>query len=218
MAATKVFSEPFDSKNRLAELGLDEESLIQCAIRGQSAWADCTPNHPTIYRGLCPWAETICGLREYLLPKGWRRSDEGNLPVTTNKQNSISIIVSTGNEDTGRKDANPSTKSTKGPRTAEAISGNLEHTLFGDIRKVANKTDGKATYILLFHRDDELNEIRCELSRPLRINEQDERIDEWTERIILRNTPFGSGGRILTVDGNGPQTPNIEVEIKRRSA
>jgi hypothetical protein len=216
MSATNVVFEPFECRNRLAELGLDEDGLIQCVERGQSAWAECTPNHPAIYKGLCAWGETTCGLREYLLPKSWKRVDEGNLPVTINKANTIAIIVSTGNEDTGRKEGKPSTKSTKGARTAEAIACNLEHTLFGDIRKITKNADGKATYMLLFHRDEELEEVRCELSRPLKINEDDDRIDEWTERIILRPIPFSSGSRILV--GDGPQTPNIDVEIKRRSA
>jgi hypothetical protein len=215
MKPANVVFKPIERRNRLAELGLEEDGLQQCVARGQSAWADCTPNHPAIFKGMSAWGETTCAVREYLLPKGWKRVDEGNLPTTVNKANTITIIVSTGNEDTGRADGEPSTKSSKGPRTAEAIASNLMNTLFGDIRKIASKPDDRATYMLLFHRDEELEEVRCELSSPLKINEDDGRIDEWTERIILGSMPFDGGSKIST--GNGPQTPDLNVEIRRRS-
>jgi len=163
------------------------------------------------------WGETTCGVREYLLPRGWNRLDEGNLPLTVNGAGTLAIIVATGNEHTGRKEGNPSTRSSKGPRTAEAIANNrLMNTLFGDIRKVITKPEGRLTFMLLFYRDEETEEVRCELSSPLKINEDDGRIEEWTERIILRSTSFGGGSMGST--GNGQQTPNLDVEIKRRSA
>jgi hypothetical protein len=216
MKPAKVISEPIERRNRLAELGLDEEDLQQCVFRGQSAYADCTPNHPPIFKGMCAWGETTCAVREYLLPKGWRRLDDGNLPTTVNKNGTITIMVSTGDEDTGRIEGNPSTKSSKGPRTAEAIASNLVDTLFGDIRKIANQPDDRATFMLLFHRDEISDEVRSELSSPLKINEDDGRIDEWKERIILGAIPFSGGTRSLT--DSGPQTPPVDVEIKRRSA
>jgi len=216
MKSANVVSEPIERRNRLAELGLEEEGLRQCVARGQSAWADCTPNHPAIFKGMSAWGETTCAVREYLLPKGWNRVDEGNLPVTVNRAQTVSIIVSTGNEDTGRVDGKPSTKSSKGPRTAEAIASNLMNTLFGDIRKIPVKPDGRATFMLLFNRDEELEEVRCELSSPLKINEDDGRIDEWTERIILGPMRFDGGSKLSS--GDGPQTPHLDVKIKRRSA
>lgn len=212
---TATLSEPIERRNRLAELGLDEEELQQCVARGQAAWADCTPNHPPLFRGVSAWAETTCGVREYLLPKGWKRVDDGNLPLTVNKSGNVAITVSTGDEDTGRVDGNPWTKSSKGPRTAEAVADNkLRYTLFGDIRKVTGKVGGRLTYILLFHRDVEAQEIRCELSSPVKINE-DGRVDGWSERIILGSFPFGAD-RVSTP--NVPQTPDFDVEVKRRSA
>ncbi len=150
-----------------------------------------------------------------MLPRGWKRVDEGNLPLTVNKAGTVAITVSTGDEDTGRVDGNPCTKSSKGPRTADAVAdNNLRYTLFGDIRKVSSKVAGRLTYILLFHRDVEAREIRSELSSPVKINE-DGRVDGWWDRIVLGSVPFG-GDRVSTADV--PQTPIFDVEVKRRSA
>ena len=211
-----ILSEPIERRNRLTQLGLDEEELLKCIGRGQGAWAECTDNHPALFRGVAAWAETICAIREYLLPKSWKRVDDGNLPLTVNKSGTIAIIVWTGDEATGRVEENPSTKSSKGPRAADAVEGNLRNTLFGDIRKVRTTIGGRVAYVLLFHRDLEAEEVRAELSQPVKINEEDGRVDGWVERIILGSIPFG-GDRILKTP-DAPQTPNINIEIKRRSA
>jgi hypothetical protein len=130
-----VIVAPIDRRNRLAQLALDEEELRRCIERGQAAWAECTENHPALFRGVAAWAHTISAIREYLLPKSWKRVDEENLPLTVNKSGSLAVIAWTGDEATGRSEENPSTKSSKGPRASDAISDNLRHTLFGDIRK-----------------------------------------------------------------------------------
>src|ERR1700726_874565 len=108
---SKVYSNPIERPSRLAELGLKEETVIEAVRRGQAAWASCTPNHPRLYPGVSAWAETVRTLRELLWPNGWTRSDNQNLPMTIDKARKISITVSTGDEDTGREDGSPCTRS-----------------------------------------------------------------------------------------------------------
>ena len=57
-----VHFEPWDVNKRLAELGLDEDTLIRSAERGLAAYLSCTKNHPPAIPGILAWAETICGL------------------------------------------------------------------------------------------------------------------------------------------------------------
>ena len=62
----------------------------------------------------------------------------------------------------------------------------------------------------------ELREVRCELSRPVCMNDEG-RVDGWDERIVL--TPFPFDGDLVDASpvGNPPQSPEIIVEIKRRA-
>lgn len=214
-----VFVESWDVNRRLAELGLSESDLLEPAERGFSAWASCTANHPPAIPGLLAWGETVCALRERLIPLGWERKDESNWPIVINKSGTIALSVATGNEDTGRKDNDPLTASAKGPRTVDAVVANQRQlVMFPEMLppKESLKDRGRATWLLLLHRDMDAREMRCELSRPISMDD-DGRVDGWAERIILASRPFDGIGGVLTDGGNGPQSPEITVEIKRRA-
>lgn len=218
MNNTKVWSDPIGRPSRLKQLGLTEAVLRLAVEEGQSAWANCTINHPPLHRGIVAWGEPIRSLRENLIPLGWKRYDAGNQPFVMNQAGNLAITVATGDENTGREDRNPCTKSSKGPYTESAITNNaLAYTLFGDIRTAERKTiDARVTWVLLFHRDEETLEVRCEISLPSRMNE-DGQVDEWLERVILGPIPFG-GGSVRVSNEPPPQTPDIEINIKRRRA
>lgn len=210
--------EPWDVNKRLFELGIKEEHLLHAAERGFTAWASCTANHPLAIPGLLAWGETVCALRERLIPMGWERTDEQNWPLVVNSDGTIALSVATGNEDTGRKDGVPVTASAKGPRTISAIVANQNLSLFPEMMPSAEslKATGRETWLLLVYRDTDAREMRCELSRPIGVDSED-RVDGWAERIILTPRPFDGVEDTLVDDGNGPQSPEITVEIKRRA-
>lgn len=216
---TNVFSKPEESRNRLAELGLDAVTFLQAIQRGQAIAAGYTANHPAICRGISQWGEVVAALREQLLPHGWTRMDEDNLPLTVNPTRTIAISVSTGDEATGVADTTPSTKSTKGPRTANAVVVNaLQLSLFGNVPlkpEELKRSNGVMTWILLFHRDVTAQETRFELSRPVKMD-SDGHVDVWVERIIFAGSPFGTDTLPLPVDV--PKSPEIVPEVKRKSA
>lgn len=213
-----LFVETWDVNRRLAELGLETDDLLQSADRGFAAWASSTANHPKAFGGFHAWAETICGLRERLIPKGWERRDESNWPIVVNRGGTIALSVATGNEDTGRLDRDPLTASTKGPRTLNAIVANQQQMLFPEMVPPVEALNDprRATWLLLVCRDVEAREMRCELSRPIGMDD-DGRVDGWAERIILTSRPFDGIGDALLGGNNGPQSPEITVEIKRRA-
>jgi hypothetical protein len=214
MRKLKIYSDAGDVNSRLAELGLKSSVLREAIQQGFAFWASCTPNHPSNYPGISAWANTIAALRELLHSVGWTRRDKGNLPVTVDAAGRVSIVVSTGDEYTGFEDSTPSTQSSKGPRTANAVEGNAQQmTLFDLRREIETQSAERLTWILLFHRDKASNEVRCELSCPVKINE-DGQIDSWAERIILPAIPFG--GDSAEVRNDVPQTPQIDVKIKRK--
>jgi len=214
-----IRSEPWDINKRLMELGLKRENLERAAERGLAGFLSCTANHPCAVPGIWAWAETICALGEQHIPLGWRRLDESNWPLIVNKAGSVAVSVASGNEDTGRDgDRDPLTTSAKGPRTISAIATNRRQlNLFGEVLPSAESltTPGRQTWLLLVHRDIGSREMRCELSRPVSIDPRG-RINLWAERIILKPRSFDGIGAAILDGENGPQSPEIKVEIKRR--
>lgn len=75
---------------------------------------------------------------------------------------------------------------------------------------------GRVMWILLMYRDRATREVRCELSRPVSMAPEGY-VDKWAERIILSTTPFDEDMISLTDGGNEPQSPEIDVEIKKRA-
>jgi hypothetical protein len=215
-----IHSEPWDVNKRLAELGLDEDTLIRSAERGLAAYLSCTKNHPPAIPGIWAWAETICALGEYYRPLDWERVDEANWPLLVNKLRTIAVSVATGNQDTGTNgDRDPLTASAKGPRTVGAIAVNRRQLdLFEEVLPPleALNSPSRETWLLLICRDLEKREMRCELSRPVSLDLKG-RINLWAERIILKPRSFDGIGDALIGGGNGPQSPEITVEIKRRA-
>ena len=112
---------------RVEELGLDQKELREAVRQGQFAFLNCTENHPPIARGIWAWGETVRALREYLLPKGWRPSEEKNYSRVISPDGRIAIAVCTGDENTGVPNAIPSNKVHKGSSTMEAIILSLIH-------------------------------------------------------------------------------------------
>ena len=216
MKKLNVYSEPEDVNSHLAALGLKAVTLREAVFRGLASWASCTPNYPTNYPGISHWANTIAALRELLHSDGWIRRDTGNLPLTVDARGRVSIVVSTGDDYTGLLDFTPSTQSSKGPRTANAVEDNANQIPLFDFKKhpeIVKQGEERLTWILLFHRDQASNEVRCELSCPVKIND-DGQIDAWAERIVLAPIPFS--GDTPEVRSDVPKTPQIEVKIKRK--
>lgn len=214
-----AYVDAMNVRSRLGELGLQEDDLLLPIQRGQAARLSCTQNHPPPFPGICAWSETVCALREQLIPLGWERSDEGNLPFTVNPGRTVAIAVATGDDATGRADRKPLTKSTKGPRTAGAVASNeRQYLLFGDLAlcpEHLKQINDRMTWLLLIHSDMEDQEVRCELSRPVRMNEEG-RVDDWAERVILAPFRFGADA-VAVSEETPPRTPEIVVEIRKRA-
>lgn len=212
-----VRQQPGDVLDRLTELGLQERHLKEAVRRGQFAFLSCTPNHPLPFPGMSAWAETVCALRECLMPLGWQRSNENNYALSVDPAGQVAIAVATGNDGTGRADATPSTNARKGPSTSDAVAVNQLRFTFMEqpalLRPASATGDGvRATWILLIHRAT--SEVRCELSLPISIGE-DGHIDAWRERILLSSIPLD--GDLAEAVPMPPTLPDIDVSVIRRA-
>lgn len=216
---TLTHFQPHAVDDRLSQLGLKAERLGETVRRGYVAFISCTPNDPPLFPGFSAWAMMVRGLREYLLPEGWERSDENNYSLVINGTGTVAIAVATGDAATGRADEQPTTKSSKGPSTAEAVTSNqlTLDLIFPPVNlpQAARPSaqDQRTTWILLVHRSQ--GEVRCELSLPTSMG-PDGRVDGWQERIILGS--IQTDPDVLEVaPPTPPQQPDIDVAVKRRS-
>ena len=213
-----VFFEPWDVRRRLAELGLDEGILQRAIERNWVAFASCTTNHPPAIPGIWAWGETICSLGEQLILRGWQRVNESMWPLIVSRAGTVALSAATGNENTGNRDEDPLTSSTKGPRTADAILANRRQMVFPEILESipSLRAQGRVTWLLLIFRDISARQVRAELSRPISMDAEGH-VDGWAERIILEPKQLDEIPDILLGGFNGPQSPEITVEIRRRS-
>jgi hypothetical protein len=131
----------------------------------------------------------------------------------------MAIAVATGDDGTGHVDAVPTTKSSKGPSTAEAVVANQAQLTFAfeEPEAVAAEegegaVDERMTWLLLVHRGE--GEVRSELSLPLSMG-TDGRIESWQERIILGSMP--TDPTEIDINPPSPVMPDIEVDVKRRA-
>lgn len=205
-----------DVATRLAQLGLEQADLHEPVSQGMFARSECTPNDPPLAPGLITWLRTVRVLREKLIPKQWTRSDEGNYPLVVNPEGNVAIAVASGDENTGNANANPMTKSPKGPRTQSAIEVNqYQNSLFEafpEFEIPETPHNDRITWILLQHYDQAKKEVRFELSLP---SSYSGKIDGWNERIILTALPFDPTVAIPVPVL--PNLPDIDIPLIRRA-
>lgn len=209
---------PADVADRLKELGLDLTTLVDVVRQGHHVFISASPNDPPLAPGFSAWARMVRALREHLLPKGWARSDENNYSIVISPSDELVIAVATGDENTGRYGESPTTKSTKGPSTIEAVATNQQQLSLAFIPAIpaparpieAGKE--RMTWILLVHRG--LGEVRCELSLPMSMG-ADGRIDAWRERILIGAIPTDPDAVNITPQPS--DLPDISIDIKRRA-
>lgn len=222
---TNVVQQPQEVFSRLAEIGLKEDLLFEAIRAGMAARFSCTRNHPPLAAGFYGWSEAVRGLRDALMPEGWGRDDAGLLSVALSPGGDFAIAIATGDDATGDPSRTPCTKSSKGPRTKDAIQTNcLQLNLFAieDVLQTDEEmtlANSRLTRWLLIHFDDSAKLVRSELSTPILVA-KDSKIAGWEERIILGTIPFDDNSNLgLRNPEEGPLggATEIDVPIRRRA-
>jgi hypothetical protein len=215
---TALYTQSDAAQNKLLSMGLTEEILLNVVRSGVLARRDCTPNHPPIFAGISAWANAVRTLREQLLPKNWTRTDEGNYSLVIHPNGNIAIALATGDENTGNLSATPMTKSPKGPSTRSAVAVNLSQmSLFQEFEDLVSDFDSpspesRLTWLLLMARVG--NKVKSELSLPISCVGK---VNAWEERIILSDIDLDPNTDIFSAP-IVPQMPDIEIDIRRKSA
>src|SRR5436305_707990 len=98
----------------LAELGLTDDSLNEVVMAGEYARNSCTKNDPPCAPGFVAWKDSVRTFRDILIPEGWTRNDDNGFSTVVNPDETIAIAAATGDDKTGKADANPKTKYPRG--------------------------------------------------------------------------------------------------------
>jgi hypothetical protein len=196
---------------RLSDLGLTQEVLCQAIEFALSYYAECTAHDPPSAAGFLLWDKGMRGLRDGLVPSGWKPVTEDNYPTVQHPGGQWAISVSGGNAQTGRADANPSTRTDKGRATAMAIAQN--QASFWNYRPEL-QPPRKLTWLLLIHVDEVNDEVRAELSLPAGMDD-DQRVSWWEERIILNSIPYGPSPLRLRGDDDR-DGGELDINVTRR--
>jgi hypothetical protein len=213
-----MFDPNVTTDEKLEALGLQPQLLYDSILYGEAARASCTTNDPSILPGILAWGRTLRALGESLAPLGWVRRNEGNYSTVVDRRLGIAIAVATGDEATGLRGAIPRTKYPKGPTTQRAVTQNNQQLdLFEGPADVGQEVDVREdrvalTWILLIARIGD--EVRCELSLPAVIGE-DDRVEGWRERIILDPIRVAGASNITVADLE--LTPEIDIPVTVRS-
>jgi GR25 family glycosyltransferase involved in LPS biosynthesis len=211
-----IIDDPALVEARLQELHPDLNAiLIRDAIRGGLGGRnEVTRASAPTAAGVQQWLKTVEDLRTLLAALQWHIHEQQNCPFISSPDRSISIVVMTGNSETGKNGfKDPTNQAEKGAMAEKFVQQNSQLELFNrDSFKLA-KEKHKETQVwaLLYHYDKVLNEVRFELSLPTGFDNK--KITEWSVRLIVGSIPNNPAD--FTIRKDEPNAPaTVEVEPK----
>jgi hypothetical protein len=211
----KTITEPALVEARLQELSNDlAVSLLHNAIQGGlGARNDTTRASAVTAAGLQQWLKTVEELRTQLGEKQWHIHNENNCPFISSADRTISIVVMTGNGETGKLGIEDPTNQAEKGAVVEGFVQSNQLQLFNQESLRLAKANQKETQVwaFLYHYDKALNEVRFELSYPIEFDKK--KIIKWGERLILGSIPNNPTN--FTIHKDTPNAPvNVDVEPK----
>jgi hypothetical protein len=214
-----VLYQPEDVNPALTELGLTTEILQEAVGQAALARLEVTPHSPRTAGGSMQWFAGVASLRDQLVPLGgWEPINEDNQGLVFNRKSGIVLAVAGGDADTGISTGLPTTRSKKGPRMKEAIDRN-QIQMFPEYFRlpISERIRNLGTlWLLLVHVSLQHQQVRAELSRPVRYA-HDRRPSEFMPRIILAPIDLDETFALRRGGPSAPQGQEITVEIRRRA-
>lgn len=212
----RIVDDPELVEARLQELHPDlKPILFKDAIRGGLGGRnEVTRASATVAAGLQQWLKTVEDLRTLLAGLQWHIHEQQNCPFISSPDRSLSIVVMTGNSETGKNGyQDPTNQAEKGTVAQKFIQQNTQLELFNrkSFKLAKEKQNDTQVWALLYHYDKVLNEVRFELSLPTGFDKK--KITEWGVRLILGSIPNNPAD--FTIRKDEPNAPaTVEVEPK----
>lgn len=190
---------------------LSARLLRDAIMGGLSGRNDVTRASAPTAAGVQQWLKTVEDLRTLLVAGRWHIHEQKNCPFITSPDRLLSIVVMTGNSDTGWEGSeDPTNQAEKGAVAEGYIQKNRQLELFNQESLKLARDNNKETQVwaLLYHYDKVQNEVRYELSLPTGFGKK--KITAWGERIGLGRIPNNpSSFDIISEEPNAP----VSVEV-----
>jgi hypothetical protein len=211
-----IIDDPALVDARLQELHPDLKAILfKDAIRGGLGGRnEVTRASAPTAAGVQQWLNTVEDLRTLLAGRQWHIHEQQNCPFISSPDRSISIVVMTGNSETGKNGfEDPTNQAEKGPVAQNFVQQNSQLELFnsGSFRLAKEKHKETQVWALLYHYDKALNEVRFELSLPTGFDNK--KITEWGARLILGSIPNNPSDFTIRKDEPNPPV-TVDVEPK----
>lgn len=212
-----IVSDPTLVEARLQELHQNlTTTLFKDAIRGgMEARNEVTRASAPTAAGVQQWLKTVEDLRTLLAALGWDIHEQQNCPFISSPDRAISIVVMTGNSETGKDGfEDPTNQAEKGTVAESFIHHNRQLELFNrdSIRLARKKQAETQVWALLYHYDKAMHEVRFELSLPTGFNNR--KITDWGLRLILGS--ISNNPADFTIYQDEPNAPAM-VEVEPRT-
>ena len=211
-----IIDDPVSVEAQLQELHPDLKSILfQDAIRGGLGGRnDVTRASAPTAAGVQQWHKTVEDLRTLLAELQWHIHEQQNCPFISSPERAVSIVVMTGNSETGKNGfEDPTNQAEKGTVAENFVQQNSQLELFNrdSFRLAKERSTETQVWALLYHYDKVLNEVRFELSLPTGFDNK--KITEWGVRLILGCIPNNPAD--FTIRKDEPNAPAmVEVEPK----
>lgn len=164
--------------------------------------------------GIQQWLSTVENLRMLLASVQWHIHELQNCPFISSPDRVISIVVMTGNSETGKNGfEDPTNQAEKGAVAEDFVQKNHQLELFnrGSFSLAKGNQKEAQVWALLYHYDKGRNEVRYELSLPTGFSNK--KITDWGERILLGSIP--NNPTDFEIHKDEPNiSPSVEVEPK----
>lgn len=211
-----IIDDPEHVGARLQELHPNLTTIIfrDAILGGLGGRNEATRASAPTAAGVQQWLNTVEDLRTLLATVQWHIHEQQNCPFISSPDRAISIVVMTGNSETGKIGfEDPTNQAEKGAVAENFVQMNNQLELFNREALKLAKENEKETQVwaLLYHYDKMLKEVRFELSLPIGFDNK--KITEWGERLILGSIPNNPAD--FTIRKDEPNAPaTVEVAPK----
>jgi hypothetical protein len=221
--AAKVITNPVEVGNRLEELHLTREQILDVVDAMVSAKADCTPNDPAGAPGWSAWRMGVRRLREVVgTQDGWEKDEVDQIPGVINKELGIRLTVANTDDATGLKleDRRPQNWSRKGAATDRIMQVN-QGSFMGALEESLKVVQLKPTpkeyrpivtwYICTYCEGDE---FRAELSCPAGLDNG--YFTDFIERIVIVGSEAGDEAPVRRRKTGEDDGSEFDVPVTRK--
>lgn len=209
-----IIDDPVQVESLMQELHRDLKIVLfrQAVLGGLGGRNETTRASAPTAAGVQQWLNTVEVLRTLLAGEQWHIHEQQNCPFISSPDHAVSIVVMTGNCETGKRGLeDPTNQAEKGAVAENFVQMNQQLELFNRESFKLAKENQKETQVwaLLYHYDKMLNEVRFELSLPTGFDNK--KITKWGLRLILGNIPNNPTDFTIRKDEpNAPATVKVE--------